>query len=990
MFLKRIEIYGFKSFAGRSVLDFEYSDKSNITAVVGPNGSGKSNVADAIRWVTGEQSSKNLRSKKSEDVIFCGSAAKSRASYAEVSIILADEKPFKFELNNKEHSLTEIEVSRKLYRSGESEYLINHKKVRLTDIQQLLASLGFGQSSYTVIGQGMVDRLLFFTASERKVLFDEAAGVKQYEIKREQAIRKLESTDANLIRLRDILAELTPRVANLRRLVKRAEGRKEFEVELAQVQQKYFGSLYSEYNDAITEIEGKKSELAVKVAQIEQKVDELRHSAETRQENPHTGERVSLEREIAACTGERDKLMRDVSYLSGQIESLGRNLTLVTDKKKSLETEKTGLSEKIKFLSSKLAIEQKSLDAAIQAKERLEQPAKELLAEMQALERELREPLGQKDGKIDELKKRVNSLTSQKLAGEAARTRLGELEELQGSLEKEIKQAKSEQSAAQKDADKLQVELETLEQEMRKLSSLVNPATLLVIERAISEVEKTPVSGKDFLSKLNKLFAQFREISKAINSDERERLEGELARIRRVAREASDKLVALRVSLGTKESRLNTVRAEIAASKAAIAASNIGDDDIESLQREISKYEGSASERQNVLLRQKDATSSRLSMARDELHAAELEYNRLNTLVSNQKAELASAEKRLSVVEGEQENLARQVTVDNSTLEIKLRDVEKDLNKKEEHLAKLRGGLTQVVAAERAAEQAGLAQERERRLLEDERSGLQSQIATFEIEVAKTQVRLEDLNEEMRLAKISLDKGIKYQYLDQMEKDVLKLKVENLRRKLETIGGVDPETEAEYQELEARESEMSTQVEDLTKAKIDLEKVVGELDTRIKTQFADVFKNISTEFSRYFAMLFGGGTAALNLGEDEEGSFGIEISANPPGKRVTSLNALSGGERTLTSLALLFAILSVNPSPFCVLDEVDAALDESNTLRFVKILGDLAGKTQFIIISHNRDTMKSASSLYGVTMNDEHVSKLLSVKLTEALVSAGK
>jgi chromosome segregation protein len=242
--------------------------------------------------------------------------------------------------------------------------------------------------------------------------------------------------------------------------------------------------------------------------------------------------------------------------------------------------------------------------------------------------------------------------------------------------------------------------------------------------------------------------------------------------------------------------------------------------------------------------------------------------------------------------------------------------------------------------------------------------------------------------EEIRLGNIAIAKDVKFGYLDQMEKDVIKIKMDNLRRKLETIGGVDPETEAEYVELTARATEMTIQVEDLTKAKADLSKVVLELDERIRRQFADVFKNISNEFSRYFSMLFGGGNAELKLGEDEEGNFGIEISANPPGKRVQSLNSLSGGERTLTSLALLFAILSVNPSPFCVLDEVDAALDESNTLRFVKILADLAKKTQFIIISHNRDTMKVASSLYGVTMNDEHVSKLLSVKLNDALITA--
>jgi chromosome segregation protein len=232
LFLKSLEIYGFKSFGTKSVLDFvDGNNVTQISAIVGPNGSGKSNIADAVRWVLGEQSSKTLRSKKNEDVIFCGSNSKARGSYAEITMILADDKDVEVEINGKKYTFSEIAISRKLYRSGESEYLINGKKVRLLDIQTLLASFGFAQSSYTVIGQGMVDRLLFFNAADRKVLFDEAAGVKQYEIKREQAIRKLEGTDNNLIRLKDILTELEPRVVNLRRLVKRAEGRKEIEQE---------------------------------------------------------------------------------------------------------------------------------------------------------------------------------------------------------------------------------------------------------------------------------------------------------------------------------------------------------------------------------------------------------------------------------------------------------------------------------------------------------------------------------------------------------------------------------------------------------------------------------------------------------------------------------------------------------------------------------------------------------------------------------------
>jgi len=989
MYLKRIEIYGFKSFAQKTVLDFDYKNDGNITAVVGPNGSGKSNVADAIRWVTGEQSSKNLRSKKSEDVIFCGSAAKPRGSYAEVTIVLASDKLVKFELNGKEHSLAEIEVARKLYRSGESEYLINQKKVRLTDVQQLLASLGFGQSSYTVIGQGMVDRLLFFTASERKVLFDEAAGVKQYEIKREQSLRKLESTDANLIRLRDILSELEPRVVNLRRLVKRAEGRKEYEDGLTETQQKYFGSLLYEYNTLIYESEKKKTELSDKINRVEQRISELQDKIDTKSENLHTKERTSLESQITACTAERDELMRQVSYLTGKVESYGHNKSLISSKRAELESEKASLSGKIDFLKAKIEDEQAALDKALTSKRDLEKPVLEVSAEVQALEQSLREPVSDRTGQIVEMKSRLEELTSKKLAAEQATIALKELEKQEKALTSEILTAKSEQKKIQTEADKLQLDLAKLEGEFRKLSSLVNPSTLSSLEKAMVEVENMKPEETGFIDKLNKLFVQFRDISKAVNNEEREKLESEISRIRRAAGETSEKLVSLRIYLGTRESRQSQIRVDITSNKQKLIADDKGEDEITRLQKELAKYEGTMSERQNILLRQKDELQVKLATKRDALHIAELEYNRLNPIVTNQQSELAGAERRLELVNGDLGKIETQeVGQDEATLTEKLKVTQRELSRKEEDLAKLRGGLTQVITREREQDQINLVYEREKRALQDEKSIVLAQLSSLEVEAAKTQVRLEDLNEEIRLGGIVVGKDAKYEYLDQMEKDVLKLKMENIRRKLETTAGVDPETEAEYHELEARATEMATQVMDLTKAKDDLTKVVSELDERIKHQFSDVFKNIATEFNRYFTMLFGGGNAKLELGEDEEGSFGIEISANPPGKRVQTLTALSGGERTLTSLALLFAILSVNPSPFVVLDEVDAALDESNTVRFIKILEDLAKKTQFIIISHNRDTMRCASSLYGVTMDESHISKLLSVKLTEALTVA--
>ncbi len=1068
MYLRRIEIYGFKSFAQKSVLDFDYKNSGNITAVVGPNGSGKSNVADAIRWVTGEQSSKNLRSKKSEDVIFCGSAAKPRGSYAEVTLVLTDDKPVRFELNGKQHELAEIEIARKLYRSGESEYLINRKKVRLTDVQQLLASLGFGQSSYTVIGQGMVDRLLFFTASERKVLFDEAAGVKQYEIKREQSLRKLESTDANLIRLRDILTELEPRVVNLRRLVKRAEGRKELEAEIKTVQRKYFGSLFSEYSSLVKGAETKKSELTAKISEIEAKIAALVVKSQSNRDNPFSHERRETEGAIRHESEKRDALREKVAFMRGQIESAKSNAKQAELRKAQLEAEISELTDMVEKLEKELTSEGSEI-SVVGAKIKTETEKTAVIEEqIGVLDRQLAEPAVDKEGqkmatletrhegllgkreelsnKLYAVRQEVSLQKARAEQNEAAKRRckdeLLRLQENLAATEKKIADCESGVQGLKaelkiKDTSVLQnhADIDRVETEVQSLAKQVTEASLTELESEIgmvsdvhrklydrvsnakSEKDFAAIKAefKDFGSNLEKVITRFRAVTKAVNNTEREKLENLLLELRAQGRVLESELQQLSHELVRLESETSSTKEKNADLKSrtkdkkveltsySVDEKDLTSRDVESelvagikqlekdlsdVQSEIRKYSGVVSERQNAILREKDLLQGESRELRQEIHNFDMELSRRESTFENLKREQAKAAARMEVIASELKTGFRDSSANNETADGNLGVKEKELARLEEDIAKLRGGLTQIIYKERQFEQSGRSLENERRELESHKVQIQGQLATIDVDFAKATIRLEDVMEEIRVAGIDLDRKEKYEHLDQMEKDVLKLKIENIRRKLDNTAGIDPETEAEYHELEARATEMATQVADLTKAKEDLTKVVRELDARIKNQFSDVFKNIATEFNRYFTMLFGGGTAQLSLGEDEEGSFGIEISANPPGKRVQSLTALSGGERTLTSLALLFAILSVNPSPFVVLDEVDAALDESNTTKFIKILEDLAKKTQFIIISHNRETMKCASSLYGVTMDESHISKLLSVKLTEALVVA--
>lgn len=1056
MYLKRLEIFGFKSFGAKSVLDFDNNDKNKISVIVGPNGSGKSNIADAVRWVLGEQSTKLLRSKKNEDVIFCGSSSKPRSSYAEISIVLSNDKEVEVEIAGKKYTFSEIEVSRKLYRSGESEYQINKKKVRLLDIQQLLATLGFGQSSYTVIGQGMVDRLLFFNAAERKVLFDEAAGVKQYEIKREQAVRKLQSTDANLIRLKDILTELEPRVVNLRRLVKRAEGRIEIEKELSEHQNTYYLAIETELKKKISTFVENKDGLNKKIEQLQAQIDNLSREIEGKQDSGlHDKDLSQVEISLGKATQERDSLMQKVANLEASINHENQKFLNAKNELEKFSNDKKSLVEKIAFLTSKIQNEKENLKTEESDLNKEKAKISEYELKKKSLDEKF-ESLTETDEskKINEFKEKLSDfekkkrelattlfafqqqnayLENQKKNTEIKKEKLGSdalaISEENNRLRAEVKGLLSQKHNAESSSNELSVTIEKmlvnikkLENELMELSSGLDQNQIAnfekEIEQAIREHSDLSVENnfdrmkvKSFFVKLKGIFDKTTKLLNAINKDKRgkfekelsedrnklrkheielqqnlllvERLNGNIQRLNDKIEENKEKEKSLHHEIANLENfseavdqnKINSIEKEIAKIEF-----EIGD-----LQEEIQNNSKNISEKKHEILIVKNQLNDEENLLRKSIYEIELRCNRLKNTLENQERELNSADSKLRWIEGRILELNSIKEAEGSRGDRELDVLKDELVQKNAQLQNLRQKMTEILNLQRESGQVTLELERKRRALENEIMEVRDTLNKIELDQTKYSTRLEDLGEELKVSEIIIDRNSEAKVLDQQGKDALRVKMENLRRRLETIGGVDPETVVEYEELEKRSSEMNTQVMDLEKAKEDLEKVIKELDSRIKKQFSETFSFIANEFNRYFQILFNGGKASLNLGEDEEGNYGIEITANPPGKKVQNLSALSGGERTLTSLALVFAILSINPSPFCILDEVDAALDEANTLRFSKILEDLDCKTQFIVISHNRDTMKVASSLYGITMDTDHISKLISIKLTEAL-----
>ncbi|MBI5134930.1 AAA family ATPase [Candidatus Uhrbacteria bacterium] len=719
MYLTKLEIHGFKSFANKATLTVAPPKSSfPITAIVGPNGSGKSNVVDAMRWVLGEQSMKHLRGKKSEDVIFSGSETKSRLGYAEVAMTL----------DNTDRSMPvdfpEVVIARRYYRDGESEYLLNNRQVRLADITMLLAQSHMGQRSYSVIGQGMVDHLLMATPRERKEMIDEAAGVRPYELKCNDALNRMATTRENLLQGQTVLNEIEPRMRTLTRMVKRLERRAELERTLNECIREYYGALWKE-------------SVAV-LAKAKQRVEEL-------------------EPQLASVLHKR-------SSMDAQLKTM----------------------EKEAPVSSQVIELQKSIDGYQQTREKLKEQLWRIKAQHQA----------------SPVQAATMAMVEQELA----------------TLITTYEQATT---------------LEQFHQcihDLRKLLKRLKPATPAP---ATPSPEITPLEGQ---------------------------------------------LTAIEQQITNARTQMQTIEQQDHDSRQALFR----------LQRE---------------LRELDGQRERLSRTKQD----------------------------------------------------------------------------------------------------------------FAIEEARAEAHHEDLVREIRGAMNGEPSVVLAGPLPAPRKPLNELQsdIRRLQHEIELIGGIDPEIQQEYETTKERFEFLTKQTEDLTKALAELEQVIENLDKTMQHQFNNAFGLISKEFSKYFTELFGGGKAELVLLEPEpeiekeiesgegqgeasaefprprgegrgEGVVGIDISASPPGKRLKSVALLSGGEKALTAIALLCAILSFHPSPFVVLDEVDAALDEANSLRYANILKQLAQKTQFFVVTHNRTTMHIAHTFYGVTMGADGISQVLSLKMEEA------
>lgn len=885
MFLEKLEIQGFKSFAQKNLLVFPgmlNGGRRGLTAIVGPNGSGKSNIADAVRWVLGEQSMKALRGKKSEDVIFSGSARLGRLGMAEVSLFLNNED------RKAPIDYSEVVLTRRLYRDGASEYLINNSRVRLSDVQIMLAKASFGQKTYSVIGQGMVEGFLNTSLAERKEFFDEATGIKQFQIKRDDALNKLRSSVENLNQAQMILLEIEPRLRSLTKQVNKLQKRGELETDLKNLQLIYYRKLWHDINDKFNAFNKQFLELEKIKIEKEKKLTSLNQRLEQLEKQKGVGENFhELQAELAKLQNQRDaaaKLLAKVeAKLEMKLESSGQfDLSWLKNKARELATEIKTTEEEIRLSET----------------------------ESNAAEIEMARAKTDRDAISDKIRKLNQSLLA---AGSALSG-----DELKG-INRDLKNLfdKLELAEAQADLESIKIILTEIKKDLSKILELAGKST----ETNQLEAVQTELIGCS--AEQEKLILKLDEAGA--------RLAG-----------ATAKLKILKEKRGRLETELENAERQIKTSGGQIDPGEFGDE------------------------------KERLS---EELKDAEEKAGLI-------RAQIATLTKR----EGEERS--------------QLFELQKNLQK-----------------------------------LQNELNDLNRELGDIKINSTRFETRLEDLENEIRKELGGLKEVRAEKTEGQLEIEPLAEKIGSLKRQLDLIGGIDPEIEKEYIETKERHDFLAGQTKDLENTIGSLEQVITELDLMIKERFDKEFKIIAGKFEEYFKILFNGGRAEIIKvmeGDDEEeeegavegaadgeggikpkkqeveknsfdlnkikylqkhnatGLAGIEIQATPPGKKIKSISMLSGGERALTAIALICAIINVNPSPFVVLDEVDAALDEANSERLAKILDDLSHKSQFIVITHNRASMRRANVLYGVTMGDDGVSKLLSIKLEEGEAKSAK
>ena len=1186
MSFKRIEVLGFKSFADKLAVEFS----SGITAIVGPNGCGKSNFADAIRWVLGEQSSKNLRGSCMQDVIFKGSENRKSLSFCEVSLIFTNEN-HQFNVD-----YDEVVISRKLYRSGTSEYSLNHSPCLLKDIKNILHDSGIGGDGYSIIGQGKVEQIVASKPEDRRVIFEEAAGIAKFKERKIEAERKLTRTRENLTLLENTVIEIERQLNPMKEQAEKAKKYLDLRDQLKYQEVNNYIYHYENANSNKQRIndllDGLREQSADKEKQVQATIDKQNQSLEgikaiDEQIQSLRDEILKLTVNLEKTAGDRRVAQAKLEYLQEQsvkiqneIEQDKIEFVRINDELQAKQTEKSennerlnamrakldeleqiyaGVAEQLRVSEQAVSGSQQEMQDAISKLSDIKANISRLETEIQAIaerENELNQRLASVESKRDGAKVIEHQAQDDCEVAEAnrrnawdnltaLRENVSNVEQGEADLRASLDISSAELAKLESRAkllNEMQAEYEGYNGTVRRLlldasknielqklligvvGELITVPTQLetAIEMALGFAVQSIVTRDEqdakrlvnYLKSRNYGRATFLPITsmkpKYINEQYRSLLNtagcygvaNELIQYdmnlepvfknllgNTVIVDTMDTAVSLAnrshfgfkivtldgdvinpagsITGGSKKAEINNLlsrereietiaekiksqRSKVDEQKNTLAvygemltklakeidaqANMLHDYDVELAQKEeVLKHAQEDSELYSGELDEINQELSRLTTRREIL---EQELNTTKAMDAGEipQAKGGSGNNQYDILREKRDNLTNQITdlkVQIATLTTEIgsidNEIERLLTEQEELSANIDENNSLLVKNSRTIETAkeldagaqnGDDADTVSKLdavktkvaeMEELKQDLHASLATIEEErtrvtneYAKIQERI--YQEEARLAQIDTNiENMQDRILEDYELTYLtaldikdenfdaegaQTRINELKREIGKLGHVNVNAIEDSKDLDARYTDLSTQLDDLKKAEEDIMTVINELSAQMTEQFDDKFQKINENFSRIFRELFGGGKARLVLTDDDVLTAGVDIIAEPPGKALGNLNLLSGGEKSLTAIAILFAILKLRPMPFCLLDEIDAALDDANVERFAKYLHRFAGETQFIVITHRKPTMELADNLYGVTMEQKGVSKVVFVKLSEAIQTA--
>ena len=977
MYLKGIVTSGFKSFADKLELKLD----GKTTCIVGPNGSGKSNIVDAIRWVLGEQSIKSLRGEGSmSDVIFSGSKSRSPLNVASVELIF----------DNTDHFLnmpyTEISIKRKVYRSGENEYYLNNEKCRLKDITNLLMDTGMGKESFNIISQGEVEKILSNSSYDRRIIFEEASGILKYKKRKEEALRKLDKTHTNIDRVNDIITELENQVEPLKEQSKKAR----------------------EY------LENKKGLDKYEVSLLAYDIENMNHELEVDKQK-----KEKIDKEIIILsndTSKSDAMSEEdnvqIEKLEKEARELNQKILQVTEEKEKIDAERKLLKERSKTTKEEDQIKEEIrtiIEQREKANEVISITKEELKTITEEFSRKEQEYLDI-ERQLQNIKLKKNMLMNDYSSNNQEHISIShKIENLKVEIDQNIDMPNSVRKVLNNSSltgihNTIGNILKTEDKYVKALNTAISSNKNYIITKDEQSAKKAVEFLKDNhygratffpMDVIKERYVDYDSLNILKNSSDFLGVLSDLVTYNReyetiIKNQLGIVIVATNMASATRLSHMIKAKYKIVTldgDVVNVGGSITGGSIYKGKSTILLKQEISHLEEKEKVLRETEAEIQKELLKNNEennkIEEKSFELSKekisLKERLESKKTELKEREEQIKELTKELESLE---SISNNSISQKeeefIRKYHEKSAEKEQLELKIKAINKKIMELKERIEQN---QADEKVKLSNLRN-LEKESRNLEININRIDVKLDNMLETLGTEYELTYERAKKEYILDIEPEEARSKVNTYRANIKRIGMVNLDSIEEYEKVNSRYEFLTNQKEDLLHAEETLLNIMNEMDEVMKEEFKTTFNQIKEEFQIVFKELFKGGKADLQLTNPEDLlTTGVDIIASPPGKKLTTISLLSGGEKTLTAISLLFAILNVRAVPFCIFDEVEAALDEANVAGFGKYLSHYKNRTQFLIITHKKKTMEYANTLYGITMQESGVSKLVSVKL---------